>query len=95
MSTRYSKVKEALLRYRLKTKEKKAHFMEYLRQERQNIVARERKKLVRRMLFWAVFLGGGSLIYEEIYRKKVEKSKMSKKLDHLYASICEREDLRE
>lgn len=95
MSTRYSKVKDALLRYRLKTKEKKAHFMEYLREERQKIVARERKKLVRRMLFWAVFLGGGSLIYEEIYRKKVEKSKMTKKLDHLYGGICQREELRE
>ncbi len=61
--------------------------MNYLRTQRQQIIENERKKLVRRLLFWTIFLGTSYTIYNEIYRKKLEISKMNNKLNNIYSSI--------
>jgi hypothetical protein len=76
----YGNVREYFAKYRTKTREKRINFMNYLRAQRQRIVEREREKLFKRIAFWGIFLGGSFLIYEEVYRKKVEMSKMNSKL---------------
>lgn len=91
----YSNVREYLAKYRTKTKEKRINFMNYLRVQRQKIIEREREKLFKRVVFWGVLLGGSFLIYDEVYRKKVEFSKMNKKLDNFYPAIMLKETLKE
>ena len=92
MSSRFAfgKFRDTLTKYRLKTREKRISLINYLKTERHKIVERERKKMFNRIIFWTVFLGGGYLIYKEIYQKKMEITKMNRKLDNFYAGILER-----
>jgi hypothetical protein len=91
----YSYMREYFAKYRSKTREKRINFMNYLRVQRQRIIEREREKLLKRIVFWGVLLGGGFLIYDEVYRKKVEISKMTSKLTTFYAPIMLTEPLKE
>jgi len=84
-------MKDYITKYRLKTKEKKTILFNYIREERQKIIERERKKLFHRLLFWATLLGGGFLVYNEIYSKKVEISKMESKISRLYSEVMVKE----
>ena len=90
MSSRLLKLRDYLSKYRLKTREKRQSFMNYIRVERQNIIQRERQKMFKRLVFWTAFLGSSYIVYNEIYRKKMEMGKMNRKLDHIYPSIMER-----
>lgn len=82
-----STMKEYITKYRTKTKENRIKFMNYLRFQRKQIIERERQRLVKRIIFWSVISVSGYLIYNEIYRKKVEIAKMSSKLDNFYSAI--------
>lgn len=80
MSSRYAKMKDYFSKYKIKTKEHRLSLMNFLKTQRQIIIARERVKLRKRLLFWSIFLGGTYVIYNEIYRKNVETRKMGNKL---------------
>lgn len=88
-------MRDTLAKYRSKTREKRINFMNYLRTQRQKIIEREREKLLKRILFWGIFLGGSFLIYDELYRKKVEFNKMNNKLENFYSAIMVKETLKE
>lgn len=91
----FSSMKDYLAKYRIKTRQKRINFMNYLRTQRQRIIERQRSKLVKRIIFWTIFLGSSYLIYNQIYRKKVEINKMNSKLNNFYATIMLRESLKE
>ena len=96
MSSRFGmkQFRDYVTNYRLKAREKRLNFVKYLKDERSRIVERERKKMWNRMMFWSIFLGGSYLIYNEIYRKKMEITKMNRKLDFIYPNIMEKETLK-
>jgi len=96
MSSRFGmkQFRDYVTSYRIKAREKRVNFVKYLKDERHKIIERERKKMWNRMLFWGIFLGGSYFIYNEIYRKKMEITKMNRKLDFIYPNILEKETLK-
>lgn len=71
MSNRYTKMKDAWKAYKIQTREKRANFLNYLKNEKQNIIKRERQRLFR-ITFWTLSLGALTyLIYEKIYSKRI------------------------
>ena len=97
MSSRHmlGKFRDTFTKYRLKTRQKRINIMNYLRTERLKIMQRERKKMWNRTIFWTVFLGGGYVIYKQIYQKKMQITKMNRKLDRFYMGILQRELLKD
>lgn len=93
MSSRFSmkQFRDYVTSYRIKAKEKRVNFVKYLKDERHKIIERERKKMWNRMLFWGISLSCGYFLYNEIYRKKMEITKMNRKLDFIYPNILEKE----
>ena len=64
MSLRYVKLKDYVKTYTLKTKDYRVRFKNYIKVQRERIVAREREKFRKRIIFWSIFLGGGYFIYD-------------------------------
>ena len=92
MSSRFGmkQFRDYMTNYRTKAREKRQNFVNYIKDERSRIIERERKKMWNRMLFWGIFLGGSYFIYNEIYCKKMEITKMNRKLDNIYPNIMEK-----